>query len=236
MSWEKTFHDQRAKGVGATYVIEPDFKEWPFLAVDAVWKLDQNNRQVLSTGCGGCFVGDGWVLTSGHCGFDVDGFVHVGLKPQPRLLPIERSHGLPLDGRDLKIAKISAASRESPFPWVGFYEGNPSPGEEISGAWYVGWGKFFETCDQVVHVPLAGKPTKIELTVRVSSDGRRLTIVDEAKALCTDDSGGPLLVQKDGEWKLLGIAQRGSCNCLPGERGVFDFVASLADQIRQALV
>lgn len=216
--------------------------EWPTMV-----QLLENSSSGASFHCGGTLLSDSWVLTAAHCFLNDADVLDTSISGRSVLV---KSTGALGNGDQISMANIfvhpdyRAANEHDgdvalielaeavPNPDLqNLYSGNPAEGQN---AVIVGWGAESATdvdaadflneavvpvVDQAVCSEAMGNGDgSSNVTENMICAGYETGGTDT----CPGDSGGPLLVLQDGEYRQVGITSWGPSDCgEPGQYGVY---------------
>lgn len=233
--------------------------KWP-------WIVSINLSSDNSSRCAGSLIHPNWVLTAAHClDGDLGGllqkediFVVVGLHKQSNIgtegekieikqviqhpdWPNADSYNWP----DIGLLELATPSKQPPLTLMTQDSSTMAPGQDAT---VMGWGKTsLEFADkgsdvlQEVELPIVSN----EVCEEAYSDEEPILktmicagLKAGGKDTCLGDSGAPLVVWEDSQWKQVGIASYGGKQdgpeCAgPDAYGVYNRVSSFIDVINQ---
>ncbi len=235
---------------------EADKEDWPWMA--SLQDADESDFYDGHM-CAGSLIHPRWVMTAAHCiegdwsGYlepdeiDVLLGVHdlendIGERIHVKRIIRHPSYIGERDDWDSDIALLELASEASAYPTIPLV----SRDTELEGkmAVVIGWGSISAYRDiypetrQEVSVPIIFNDT-----CNASYSQQKPEIYDDpitenmlcagypqgGSDACSNDSGGPLVVQDNDTWKLAGIVSWGEGCAQPGFYGVYTRIAALAD-------
>ncbi len=233
--------------------------DWP-------WIVSINLSSDNSVRCAGSLIHPNWVLTAAHCLDDKDNgivkkedlFVVVGLYKQSNIgtegekIEIKQVLQHPdwhnadsYNWPDIGLLELATPSKQPPLTLITQDSPATAPGQLAT---VMGWGK--------TSLEFANKGSdvlqEVELPI-VSDEVCKQAYIDEepilktmvcaglkegGKDTCLGDSGAPLVVWEDSQWKQLGIASYGGKqdgpDCAgPDAYGVYNRVSAFMDVINQ---
>jgi secreted trypsin-like serine protease len=204
--------------------------------------------------CGGTLVDRRWVVTGAHCLYDssnklipvekmlvLAGSVFLNSGDMQKIM-VTNAFPHPQysnSGLDYDIAVLELASdAQSPAVPMELNSVVPVPGVMAT---VVGWGVTDTTSTSVVNnlreveLPVISNET---CNAPESYDGLITANMlcagypEGGKDACFGDSGGPMMVQTDGVWKLTGVVSFGQDCALPDKYGVYMRITSFQNWIR----
>ncbi|KAI1290130.1 Serine proteinase stubble [Halotydeus destructor] len=219
------------------------FGEWPW---QVLIKESTLLGLFMKTKCGGVLIDDKWVLTAAHCqpGFLSKLLVIVGeydltgdfenLKPvakQVKRMIIHRGYNPATFENDIALLELESAFNVQPHV-IPICLPNDQDNYVGSLAHVVGWGKLsyggaVPSILQVVRLPILMNNQCQQMFLNAGHvKSIRDTFVcagytDGGKDSCEGDSGGPLMVLKDGRWQLVGTVSHGIKCAEPNLPGVY---------------
>lgn len=219
--------------------------EWP----STVRLFVENDRGTSSFFCAGTLIHPQWVLTAAHCLDDLSNgyvFTRVGgstsLHSGERVYatgyyihPSYRSRSL-----DNDIALVMLSTPVTNTPAISVYYGSPGAGCEATA---VGWGIKNNTSTtpsthlMEVDIPVISQQTcEASMGSRIDQDHICAGYESGGKDTCFGDSGGPLMMLQDGEYRQIGITSWGAEMCgEAGAYGVYTRLSRYASWINQII-
>ncbi|MCI2424173.1 serine protease [Saccharopolyspora sp. K220] len=213
-------------------------EEYPFMA----------SLQVAgSHNCGASLIRPDWLVTAAHCvasGTDPASLnVRVGSNDRTTggsearvtQIIVHPDYAPPAPGGDIALLKLDHPVPQQPIQLA---DGSGAPGTATR---ILGWGLTCDRQDNCSDLPI----TLQELDTKLVDDGQCAEI-DGPRELCTDsdtpdaqacngDSGGPQLIGRPGDWRLIGATSRDGDQdprCSTGT-GIWTDATSYADWIQQ---
>jgi secreted trypsin-like serine protease len=223
---------------------------WPWMTA----LLDANNSNNFQAQyCGGVLIAANWVLTAGHCVDDKSaGDIEVavgahdlatwsGTRIAVKRI-VKHPNYVDFNANDLALLELNASSGQTP---VTIYSGASVQGldSRLLGQMttLIGWGLadtatswYYPSKLQQVNLPVIAD-SYCNNAYGVSLTGSQLCAgYREAKDACGGDSGGPMMLQVDGQWAHVGLVSYGAdCQDSNGYYGVYTRSSAYVDFIKQ---
>ncbi len=223
------------------YEAEPG--AWPWMAA-----LVSSSEDSLYYGqfCGGTLIHPSWVVTAAHCvesvspeSVDVVLGVHdlandTGDRIKVRRIIINPYYDSLSVDSDIALLELERNASQKPLSLIASQ--SSLEGEDST---IIGWGVTdpgaYEAPErlQEVSVPIISDETCREAYGESEITDNMLCAGDAegGKDTCWGDSGGPLMVRENGDWKLAGITSWGEGCAIPGYYGVYTRVSNFRDFI-----
>jgi hypothetical protein len=215
----------QAKIIGGTDASISDFP-WQIFLISNAYR------------CGGSIIAQGWVVTAAHCIFNT-----VGTTYPPSVISIVAGSTNPASSgtqyqvseviphpsynkttfeNDIALLRVTgtiSCTNCKPIKLMtakNVSEGYTDPGKM---AWITGWGITFAGATnlpsilQKAQVPIVSNSTAAAVWPTIPSTDIMAGYLNGNKDACSGDSGGPMSVYVNGEYKLAGIVSWGSKNC-----------------------
>jgi hypothetical protein len=188
--------------------------------------------------CGGSIIAQGWVVTAAHCIFSTVGSVYPpsvisivagSSSPAYSGTQYQVSEVIPHPGynkntfeNDIALLRVTGAINCTDCKPIKLMtaknvsEGYTDPGKM---AWITGWGITFAGSTNLppvlkkAQVPIVSNSTAATVWTTIPSTDIMAGYLNGNKDACSGDSGGPMSIFVDGEYKLAGIVSWGSKNC-----------------------
>ncbi|MBK1649195.1 trypsin-like serine protease [Rhabdochromatium marinum] len=225
---------------------------WPWMTALFYSDADSPYRGVF---CGGTLIDDDWLVTAGHCVFemsppDIDVAIGVdnlrqdlsagiGERIGAKRIIIHPEYDSDLMYNDIALIQIEQPTSYASAPII-------DSRLDLSGDWgtILGWGDTnprwpsdYPANLMQAEVPIVSNASCMasygpdEITENMLCAGFAAGGVDT----CQGDSGGPLVVYNNGQWMLAGITSWGDGCARPGQYGVYTRVADYRAFIDEAI-
>jgi secreted trypsin-like serine protease len=224
---------------------------WPWMTA----LLDASKSDVYQAQyCGGVLIAANWVLTAGHC---VEGKsageinVAVGAHDlatwSGTRIAVKRIVKHPnyvnYEANDIALLELNSSSGQTP---ITIYSG--ASVQELDSrllgqmTTLIGWGHadtetswYYPSKLQQVNLPVVADSSCNNAFVDVTLTGSQFCAgYQVAKDACDGDSGGPMMLQVDGQWAHVGLVSFGAdCQVSNGYYGVYTRTSAFVDFIKQ---
>ena len=219
---------------------------------DFPWQVYYESGNYL---CGGSIINENWVVTAAHCTKDSNGNpipassmdIRVGASSNPTnngekyyvssviAHPGFNSQTLVDDIALLKIAGPINFTNATPIKLVSPYDAATGVTDPGVMSWVTGWGlinvnpKTLPSNLQKVQLPIVSNAQAATVWSSIPTTDIMAGYLAGNKDACNGDSGGPLIVPVNSEYKLAGIVSWGSTTC--DTYGGYTRVSALEDWI-----
>jgi len=221
--------------------------EYPWMVALVV----RGRNKLIKPFCGGSLITERHVLTAAHCVINKkDGRIWDAWTIQVLLFK-HRTDGSDLDynrynvsnieNHDYRYNDISILTIDRPvhpsFLMPVCLPADPNKKYEGQVATATGWGRLRfrgPHPDVLMEVDLTVTTDKVcKAEYPLIRDSIQMCAIAPGKSVCHGDSGGPLIVEENGRWTLVGVASSGGECVKPGSPGVFVRVTGIMDWIKK---
>jgi secreted trypsin-like serine protease len=217
---------------------------WPWM-VALVSSGETNNYYAQF--CGGALIAPNWVATAAHCvdmpPFEVlvgvDDLNETGTRIKVKNVYVHPGYynSTGLFVADIALLELETNASQTPIP---LYEGTGDL-EGVTST-VIGWGAMDPDGSNYAHdlmqvaVPIVSQQACNTAYDGIISDYEVCAGYDGGeKDSCAGDSGGPLMIQEDGVWKLAGIVSWGEGCAMPGYYGVYARISAVREWINEIM-